>query len=241
MNLTFVLRDATLRYGALDGGGRMTGTVDGIDDVLTTTRSARRTLDLGADVDRDEIRDCLRIALQAPNGTNQQAWRWVVVFDADLRRELASHYRDAYLSMTGGMLGDSLAGGTEFERVMRSTEWLVDHLAEVPVHVIPCVEPYLPRFEGDESFQRATLYGSIFPAVWNLQLALHTRGYGSCLTTMHLLRDGDVGELLGIPGSFVQAGLLPVARLLPGTRFGPAPRRPVEELVTVDGWDGAAL
>ena len=76
----------------------------------------------------------------------------------------------------------------DFGRLMSSTEWLVEHLAEVPVLVIPCYEPYLPDFgDGDDAFQAATLYGSIFPAVWNFQLALHAHGFGTCITTMHLL------------------------------------------------------
>ena len=47
-----------------------------IDELLTTTRSARKSLDLGAPADLDDIRDCLRIGLQAANGSNQQSWRW---------------------------------------------------------------------------------------------------------------------------------------------------------------------
>jgi nitroreductase len=210
--------------------------------LLTATRSARRSLDLDAPVDQGEVRACLEIAFQAANATNQQNWRWLVVADADRRRALAELYRDAYLQMVGGqMIGPLLEGTSEFDRVMTSTEWLVEHLPEVPLHVIPCYEPYLPAFDNDASFQRATLYGSVFPAVWNFQLALHTRGYGTCVTTMHLLREAEVRELLGIPDSYVQACLLPVARLRPGTTFRPAGRKPVDDVVAVDGWDGPPL
>ena len=72
-----------------------------LDYLLTATRSARKSLDLAAPVDRDEIRDCLRIALQAANGSNQQSWRWLVICDPGLRAEIARLYRDAYLSRTG--------------------------------------------------------------------------------------------------------------------------------------------
>ena len=54
-------------------------------------------------------------------------------------------------------------------------------------------------------------------------------------------REPETRSLLGIPETYVQTCLLPVARLRPGTSFGPAPRRSVEEVVAVDGWDGAAL
>jgi len=213
-----------------------------IEHLLTATRSARRTLDLDAPVDLADIRASLEVGLHAANGTNNQSWRWVVVTDLERRRELGERYREAYLTMTGGnMVGDLLADQGEIGRVMASTEWLVENLGRVPALVLPCYEPYLPRFEDDESFQRATLYGSIFPAVWNFQLALHTRGYGTCITTMHLLREAQVGSLLGIPATHVQACLLPVARLQPGTRFRPAPRKPVDEVVALDGWDGPPI
>jgi nitroreductase len=120
---------------------------------------------------------------------------------------------------------------------MSSTEWLVEHLAEVPALVIPCYESTYPRTDGDESFYLATLYGSIFPAVWNFQLALRTRGYGTCITTLHLHHEKAVRDLLGIPDSYLQGCLLPVARLRDGHQPRPAPRRPVGEVVALNGWD----
>jgi nitroreductase len=213
-----------------------------IEHLLTTTRSARKSLDLDAPVDTDDIRESLRVGLQAANGSNQQSWRWLVVTDAGLREQLAGLYRDAYLLRVGGqMLGDLLPAGTPEGRLMSSTEWLVDKLAKVPVLVIPCYQPYLPRIDGDESFYQATLYGSIFPAVWNFQLALHARGYGTCVTTLHLHQEDAVAELLQIPDSYAQGCLLPVARLRAGHTFRPAPRRALDDVVAVDGWEGPPI
>jgi len=213
-----------------------------IEYLLTATRSARKSLDLDAPVDIGDIRECLRIGLQAANGSNQQSWRWLVVADPVLRDKIAELYRDAYLLRVGGqMLADMLPAGTPEGRLMSSTEWLVENMARVPLLVIPCYEAYLPRIDGDESFHQATLYGSIFPAVWNFELALHSRGYGTCVTTLHLHREDEVRQLLGIPQTYVQGCLLPVGRLRAGRRFRPARRRPVDEVVARDRWDGATL
>ncbi len=213
-----------------------------IKQLLTSTRSARRSLDLTAPVDLAQIRECLRIAFQAANGSNHQSWRWIIVSDPDVRHEIGVLYRESYLRMTGGTMVSDLLPHDDFGRLMSSTEWLVDHLAQVPIHVIPCYEPYLPDFgEEDEAFQAATLYGSIFPAVWNFQLALHAHGLGTCITTMHLLHQVQVGALLGIPSTYTQGCLLPVAKLRRGTTFRPAPRRPLEEVVVIDHWDGPAM
>jgi nitroreductase len=197
---------------------------------------------LNAPIDIAEVGQCLQIALQAANGSNNQSWRWIVVGDSDLRQKIANLYKASYLQMTGGATVSDALPDDDFGRLMWSTEWLVQHLGEVPLLVIPCYEPYLPDFGADDgAFQAATLYGSIFPAVWNFQLALHLRGYGSCITTMHLMRHKDVADLLGIPATFVQGCLLPVARLRPGTTFRPGPRRSLDEVVAVDGWNGPSL
>jgi nitroreductase len=210
-----------------------------IDELLTTTRSARRSLDLDAPVDLDEIRECLRKGLQAPNGSNQQSWRWLVITEQSLRDQITDLYRAAYLDKVGGQLiAGFMPSGTPEAKLMSSTEWLVENLARVPVLVIPCYEPTMPRADGDESFYLATLYGSIFPAVWNFQLALHTRGYGTCITTLHLHHEQEVRELLGIPESFVQGCLLPVGRLRSGFRFTAAPRRAIGEVVGINSWEG---
>jgi nitroreductase len=208
-----------------------------VDQLLTTTRSARRTLDVDAPVDLTDIENCLDVGLHAPNGSNQQSWHWAVVTDAVLREQIAELYRQAYLSKVGGQLvAEFMPTGTPEARLMTSTEWLVQNLAKVPVLVIPCYESTYPRATGDESFHYATLYGSIFPAVWNFQLALHTRGYGSCITTLHLHHEKEVGALLGIPDGLTQGCLLPVARLRAGHEFGPAPRRGTHDVIRMNRW-----
>lgn len=213
-----------------------------IEYLLTSTRSARKTLDVQAPVDMAVIGKCLQTGLHAANGSNQQTWRWIVVTDATVRSQIAGLYRDAYLSMTGGKLGNGDAfGNTEFGRLMSSTQWLVEHLGEVPLLVIPCYEPWLPRSEANDSFYSATMYGSIFPAVWNFQLALHTHGYGTCITTLHLHREKEIRALLAIPETTIQACLLPVARLRAGHRFRATPRRPLDEVAVLDRWDGPPM
>ncbi len=51
------------------------------DEMLTTTRSVRKRLDLARPVEPEVIRECLELALQAPTGGNSQGWQFVVVTD----------------------------------------------------------------------------------------------------------------------------------------------------------------
>ena len=206
------------------------------DHLLTTTRAVRRRLDVTRHVAPEAISECLRIASQAPTGSNTQGWRWIVVTDSEKRAALADIYRrgaEAYLAAARSGIPDD---DHQTLRVYESAFYLVDVLADVPVHVVPCI---LGRFpDGAPNVFSASLYGSIFPAVWSFQLALRSRGLGSCLTTLHLVLENEAAELLGIPDTVTQVGLLPVAHYT-GDTFRPVERKPVEEITHWNAWDEA--
>ena len=83
-------------------------------------------------------------------------------------------------------------------------------------------------------------YGSIWPAVWSFMLALRSRGLGSALTTMHLALESEARELLGIPDTVTQIGLIPVAYYT-GETFKPAHRRAIEETTYWNAWKNTGL
>ena len=205
------------------------------DRLLSTTRAVRKRLDLARPVERAVLLDCIRLSQQAPTGSNGQTWRWVVVTDAGMRSELARLYRETgqvYLKMARDNLA---AGDAQTKRVYDSAFWLMDHLQEVPVHVIPCVVGRLP--ENAPHGLVASTYGSIFPAVWSFQLALRSRGLGSTLTTLHLFRETEAAKLLGIPEGVSQVALLPVA-YTKGGDFKVAKRPAPETITSFDHWNG---
>jgi nitroreductase len=200
------------------------------DHLLTTTRAVRKRLDLTRPVPRWVVLECLRLAIQAPTGGNSQGWRWLVVDDPDLRAQLAALYRKRANPYLGGYR--ELAPDAK-NPVLDSSEYLTEHLHEVPVFVIPCILGRLPGAPSNE--EGAGFYGSILPAVWNFQLALRSRGLGSVFTTLHLAYEEDAGKILGIPETVTQAALIPVAYTI-GDDFKPAARRPVEEITYWNGW-----
>jgi len=204
------------------------------DALLATTRAVRKRLDLDRPVPRDVILECLQLATQAPTGSNQQGWRFVVVEDEDKRAAIAGYYAQAagdYLRTARDTV--AAEGDRQTTRVYDSAIWLIDNLAKVPVFVIPCIEGRPPA-EAPNVMQ-ASQYGSIFPAVWSFQLALRSRGLGSVLTTLHLMHEQEVAELLGIPEDIMQVALLPVA-YTKGTDFKRAARPPVETVTHWNGW-----
>ncbi len=112
---------------------------------------------------------------------------------------------------------------------------LADQLHRVPVLVLACIEGRIRPHIAPA--QAAALYGSIYPAVWSLQLALRSRGLVSAMTTVHLERPDAMAQALGIPDHVTQAALLPVAHLL-GDDLHRAPRRSVHEVAFADRWGG---
>ena len=120
-----------------------------------------------------------------------------------------------------------------YAKVGASAQYLLEHLHEVPVHVIPCIEG---RSENLPVIQQAGVWGSIMPATWSFMLAARSRGLGTSLTSYHLFFEREAAEVLGIPyAEVMQAALIPVAYTT-GTDFKPAPRRSLETMVHWETW-----
>lgn len=202
------------------------------DQVLTTTRSVRKRLDLTRPVPRALIEECLEIAFQAPNGSNLNTWKWIVVDDPAIIAKLGAIYeasQEDFLRIHGASYK-----GTDLGRQNEMSEsvfYLRDHLKHMPAILIPIWEG---RPEGLDVFMQASRWGSILQAVWSFFLALRVRGLGSAWTTVHLLREKETADLLGIPiAEYTQAGLFPIAYTI-GTDFKKALRRPLKDVL---GWN----
>jgi nitroreductase len=202
-----------------------------VDRLLTTTRSVRRRLDLERPVAGELVEQCLGLALQAPNASNEQTWHWMIVTDESKRRGLADVYRrslEAYLNAQ-----TKIRHSAASLRLLRSVRWLAEHLQDVPVHVIPCIQA--DEMADGSNHAASSFYGSVLPAVWSFQLALRSRGLGSAWTTSHLMLEREAAELLGIPHDVRQVALVPVAHLV-GDDLSPAPRHPVAEVTSWNAW-----
>jgi len=207
------------------------------DELLTTTRTVRKRLDFEKPVSRQVIQDCLDLALQAPNGSNLQQWRWLVVDDPERIGRLAALYNEAIAEYSKQYIEEGFAKtpGVDpaFDRMNESVAHLAENLHRSPALVIPCMPG---RMEDAEIFDQASQWGSLLPATWSFMLALRSRGLGSAWTTVHLHREKEAAELLDIPeGRWTQAGLFPVAYTL-GNDFKRAPRKPAESVIRWNGW-----
>jgi nitroreductase len=203
--------------------------LDQTDLLLSTTRSVRRRLDLERPVERGVVLDCIRLAVQAPTASNSQGWRWLIVDDPTVRTALGELYeRMGVLLKAYSREGAS----AQTNRVLDSAVLLAGLMSRVPMLVVPCIEG---RLADTSPITASSFYGSIVPAIWSFQLALRSRGLGSCYTTLHLVLENEARELLGIPEDVTQVALLPVAYTI-GPDFKPAVRGPVEDITYANHW-----
>jgi nitroreductase len=208
------------------------------DELLTTTRSVRKRLDLTRPVDPELIRQCLEIAMQAPSGSNAQSWHFVVVTAAETRAAIGDYYRRSVASYlaapttAGKLFADVPERSAVQRRVGDSVAHLGKHMGEVPVLVIPCIT--VPGGTLSDGSQ-AGLWGSIIPAAWSYMLAARARGLGTAWTTLHLRYEQEIAELLGLPAGIRQAALIPTAHTI-GTDFSPAHRMPLDTVLHWDRW-----
>jgi len=197
--------------------------------VVGTQRAMRR---LKPDpVPEEYIKKLIWAATRAPSGGNRQPWRFLVVTGAEKRKGLAALYKDAWDSYVKQGYADQPALSPEAaasnEKVLRSAQYLADHMAEVPVLILVCTFAL-------EVNQGIASGSSIYPAIQNLMLAARALGLGTALTTLHRWNEPKVRELLGIPATAETAALIPVG--WPMGKFGAGLRQPVEAVTYWDTW-----
>jgi nitroreductase len=215
------------------------------DELLTTTRAVRKRLDLNKAVPIELIHECIEIALQAPTGGNTQSWQFMIVTDQALRVQLAELYRLAWDKYRGapGSVYDLATRENEpqrkqqHQRVIDSAEYLVKHLHEVPVYLIPCMKGRNDQMTGDyANAVHSASYGSIIPAAWSYMLAARARGLGTTWTTAHLFYERKAAELLDIPyDNYTQIALIPTAWYT-GKTFSASLRHKVTDVVHENSW-----
>jgi nitroreductase len=183
------------------------------------------------------VKESLEVALQAPTGGNSQGWHWMVVTDPDLRAGLGDYYRRSFEAYRDGArraaaaYDDADRRATQ-ARVGSSAQYLADHMGEVPVLVLACIEAGadLP------AENQAGLWGSLLPAAWSYQLAARARGLGTAWTTLHLMMEQQVADIVGIPFDEVQQVCLSPLAYTVGTDFRPVLRPDPETIIHWDRW-----
>ena len=208
------------------------------DELLATTRTVRKRLDFDRPVPRELLEECIELAIQAPSGSNTQRWHFMLVDDPDLKAKLADIYRQQfaiYDATDGPTYADNDPRQEARGRVRSSARYLADNFHRAPAILIPCQDGR-PDTMGGSQIALASYFGSILPAVWSFMLAARARGLGTAWTTMHLAREQEAAQLLGIPFERVsQVAMIPVAFTI-GTDFQRSSRLGAKDVIHSNTW-----
>lgn len=199
-------------------------------EALYTTRAMRRVRpDPIPEAAQRRIMDA---AIRAPSGGNAQNWRFLLVDDREVIGRLGPLYRECrdilwssfYRPQIEAAAADpESAESKQFAKVKRSADWLADNFEAYPLLLFGFC-------------QHDPTGGSIYPAIWNAQLAARGLGIGSALTSMLLFKNAEVFEVLGVPADEGWNMAACVTFGYPTGRWGVAARYPVETVTHRNRW-----
>jgi nitroreductase len=211
------------------------------DQLLSTTRAVRKRLDFDRPVEADLIRECVAAAMQAPSGSNAMTMQFVVVRDPDKKQAIGEIYRQCYAmyqQMDGVYIrsidkGDAAANAQQ-HRSADSADYLGERMGDAPALVIACTAG--GRVDGMPGLVAASTLANVLPATWSFMLAARARGLGTCWTTVHLMMEQQVADVVGIPFDTVQQVCLSPLAYTKGTDFKPATRPAPDSIIHWDQW-----
>jgi nitroreductase len=210
------------------------------DELLSTTRAVRKRLDFTKPVPDEVVRECVALAMQSPSGSNNMSMQFVVVRDPAKRAAIGEIYRQCYrvyTSLDGVYIGSidkgEQAANAQQQRSASSADFLGEHMGEAPVLLIAC---NAGRSDGQAGIAGASMMGNVLPAMWSLMLAARARGLGTCWTTLALMQEQAVAEVVGIPFESVQQVCMSPLAYTKGTDFKPAARPDPDTIIHWDTW-----
>ncbi len=213
------------------------------DELLSTTRAVRKRLDFDKSVPDELIRECVSLAMQSPSGSNSMTMQFIVVKDEAKRKAIGAVYRECfsqYQAMDGVYIRTIDKGDADLnkqqQRSADSADFLGDHMGDSPVLVIPCNVGGRTEDAGGLGMMASSVMANILPAMWSFMLAARARGLGTAWTTVHLMMEQQVADILGIPFDTVQQVCLSPLAFTKGTDFKAAARPDAETIIHWDKW-----
>ena len=123
-----------------------------VDKLLTTTRTVRKRLDFDREVEPEVLERCIEIAMQAPTGSNQQHWHFMVVTDPEKRKVVGDCYKRGYYPYRAMRDEDPPKYEADDPRAQRgglirdSATHLAENMHRAPALVLACCDG---RVEND--------------------------------------------------------------------------------------------
>ena len=217
-----------------------------LNEVMRTTFSARDYT--AEELPDDLIYDLIENARFAPSGGNRQGNRVIVVRNQATRdglSKLAEPAAKRYVAQikAGESPWNAVTPTSVTVEEIEATPPappLVNSFKEASVVLVFVVDLRVVASMDQDLDRIGVISGaSIYPFVWNVLLGARQAGFGGTITTLAAAREGDVQALLNIPKEFAVAAVVPLGK--PVKQLTKLKRRPVEEITSMDHFDGPPL
>ena len=198
-------------------------------------RSIRKFKD--TPVKESDIIAIIDAARKAPSPGNSQPWRFIVVKNKSLIKQMAEAVRNATDQLINWSRDEKAK--KKLENYKKSYYTLFEN---APVTIVVLTEPYISDtetilkeqgFNQDEILLRRPLPGlqGVSAAIQNLLLAAHSFGYGTCWMTGPVIAVQELINILRINPPLYPIALIPIG--VPDEAPPARPRKGIEEIMRI--------
>ena len=197
-----------------------------LNDVIKKRRSVRKYQP--QKVSGEAVLEVLVAAGWAPSANNSQPWRFIILENPSVKRELAEAMADVWVA-------DAEKDGTKVDAKMKQER--VDRFANAPAIILACTTlDGLRKFPDQkrQMFERDLAQQSLGAAMQNILLTAHALGLGACWFCAPGFCKDTVRKVLGIPEA-----VEPEAFIIMGysaEKSSVPPKKPLEEYCFKDMW-----
>jgi len=185
---------------------------------------------LSKEVSNKVLFKILEAARWAPSAHNAQPWRFIVIRDRDVKRELAR-------AMASRWDKDMSRNGVSLENRESLVKTSVNRFTNAPVLVIACLTMENMDKYPDKRRQKieyVMAVQSLAAAIENMLLAAHAEGLGSCWFCAPLFCQDVVRKVLNVPRYVEPQALVTLG--YSAERLEPPPRKLLQKIVHQDRW-----
>ena len=169
------------------------------------TRRAVKHYDANHSMTPAEVNELLSLALLSPTAFNLQNWRFVVVTDAELRKQIREVAWDQTQVTDASLFIVLCADLKAWEK--RPDRYWINAPKEVQAFMLPAIDNY---YRGKDQVQRDEAMRSCGIAAQTLMLAAKSMGYDSC--PMDGFDFDKVAELIHLPADHVIAMFVAIGK-----------------------------
>lgn len=179
-------------------------------------------------VPEELLQELLEAARLAPSGTNQQPWRFIVVKNQEVKKQIQEHaFNQKFLSEAPVLL----VCCADISTYAKNTRKRIEELVAAGVFD----EEIFNRYpNANQPMDAATLKGYIPHAMLNVAIAMEnialravSLGLGTCF--VQLMKAKPIAQILELPENMIITALMPVG--YPDQHPGLRPRLKLEEII----------